>query len=188
MSIRKNNYYVITGGPGVGKTTLIEHLQKSGFTVVSEVARDIIKQQHKFDGQALPWKNKSAFFQLMLDASVQSFKALQDDSSTIYFFDRGIVDAICYAKMIAEEITDDLERITRNHLYNQTVFILPPWPEIYQTDQERKQSWEEAVYTYEQMKASYLNYGYDLVEVPTVTVEARVQFILEQLSLIREIL
>ena len=32
MNTRKNNFYVITGGPGVGKTTLIDALKSKGYS------------------------------------------------------------------------------------------------------------------------------------------------------------
>ncbi len=38
-------FYIITGGPGVGKTSLIEELNRQGFSTVSEDARRIIKEQ-----------------------------------------------------------------------------------------------------------------------------------------------
>ncbi len=51
-----NNFYVISGGPGVGKRTLLKELQKKGYTIVPEVARDLIKEQQRTRGEALPWK------------------------------------------------------------------------------------------------------------------------------------
>ncbi|WP_279157967.1 AAA family ATPase, partial [Parabacteroides goldsteinii] len=41
----KTGLYVITGGPGTGKTSLIEELKIVGYQTVKEVARDIIKEQ-----------------------------------------------------------------------------------------------------------------------------------------------
>lgn len=43
MSNPNNELYVITGGPGVGKTTLIERLKQAGYSTVEEQARKIIK-------------------------------------------------------------------------------------------------------------------------------------------------
>lgn len=42
----------------------------------------------------------------------------------------------------------------------------PPWPEIYEQDSERKQSYDEAERTYESMVATYTVYGYELVHLP----------------------
>lgn len=49
--------YVITGGPGVGKTTLLDALKNKGLVVVPEDARRIIKEQMQANGEGLPWKD-----------------------------------------------------------------------------------------------------------------------------------
>ena len=38
------NLFIITGGPGAGKTTVLTELQRLGFTCVPEVARQIIQE------------------------------------------------------------------------------------------------------------------------------------------------
>lgn len=179
--MRKNNYYIITGGPGVGKTTLIQALCDKGYHIVAEDARKIIKRELTLKGNGVPWKNKIRYTQLMLEASVNSYASLPKNDQTIYFFDRGILDAICYAKMINLNITTAMDNLVINHLYNLKVFILPPWFSIYKNDNERKQSWEEAVDTFEILKKTYTDYGYELLEVPLGTVEERVAYILEQI-------
>jgi len=47
--------YVITGGPGTGKTTVLRELQRRGFAVAEEVARRIIREQIDSGGAAVPW-------------------------------------------------------------------------------------------------------------------------------------
>ncbi|MBX9690049.1 MAG: ATP-binding protein, partial [Candidatus Obscuribacterales bacterium] len=47
---------VITGGPSVGKSTLLNELRKNGFAVVSEQATEVIKE-----GKILPWENRDLF-------------------------------------------------------------------------------------------------------------------------------
>ncbi|MDW7640613.1 AAA family ATPase, partial [Klebsiella pneumoniae] len=60
--------------------------------------------------------------------------------------------------------------------YNRTVFIAPPWREIYVQDAERKQSYDVAVATYHAMVKTYRLYDYQLIELPCVSVEERVDF------------
>lgn len=62
--------------------------------------------------------------------------------------------------------------------YNRTVFIAPPWREIYVQDAERKQSFDVAVSTYQAMMKAYREYDYQLIELPCVPVDERVDFIL----------
>jgi len=182
LDTRKNNCYVITGGPGVGKTSLLQELAKYKCKVVPEDAREIIKHEIDTGGDGLPWKNKIRYTYLMLDAAVRSYEAIPQNDSGIYFFDRGILDAICYATMIGLDVSTEMESICRNFLYNKKVFILPPWEEIYHADSERKQTWKEAAFTFRMMKATYIDYGYEIIEVPKDTVGNRAKFILHSIN------
>ncbi len=38
-----------------------------------------------------------------------------------------------------------MQPYAENWGYNKTVFILPPWQEIYEKDNERKQDWDAVV-------------------------------------------
>lgn len=182
MKLRKDNCYVITGGPGVGKTTLLNELAKHKFKIVPENAREIIKQEIANNGDGLPWKNKAHYASLMLESASESYNAVPRNDSEVYFFDRGILDTICYADMIGIGISTEMDSLGKNLLYNKKVFILPPWKEIYQTDSERKQTWEEAIFTFTKMKETYLKYDYKLIEVPQDTIQNRVNFILNNIN------
>jgi len=173
-----NNLFVITGGPGVGKTTLIHELSNAGFTVVEEDARKIIQAQMFADGEALPWKNKTLYAKLMLEAAIEAYQGIKEKQpSTPVFFDRGILDAICYRYMENIPIPSAIKTLALEHPYATKVFILPPWKEIYQTDNERKQTWQEAMSTFEKMRETYLDYGYEVIEVPKAGVKTRRRFI-----------
>ena len=41
----KHNFYIITGGPGGGKTSLLESLASKGYNCIPETARQIIKER-----------------------------------------------------------------------------------------------------------------------------------------------
>ncbi|PYE90125.1 AAA domain-containing protein [Phyllobacterium leguminum] len=68
--------------------------------------------------------------------------------------------------------------------YNRMVFVLPPWPEIFKRDAERKQDLDEARRTFEAVSAAYMACGYELITVPRVTVEERVRFVLKKAGLL----
>lgn len=178
--MQHNNYYIITGGPGVGKTTLLQELGRSGLHCIPEVARRIIQEQMARHGDALPWKNRELYKTLMLEGSSAVYR--QADPAIVTFFDRGIPDVLAYAKLAGLTITDTLLSATTLFRYNPVVFILPPWKAIYTTDTERKQSWEEALATFEVMKETYSACGYTLAEVPRLPVAERARFVLEHIS------
>lgn len=180
--LRRENFYIITGGPGVGKTTLLKQLE-TDYIIVPEVARDIIKEQVQKGGEGLPWKNRQLYTTLMLSRSVKSFRETYSlHKKDICFFDRGILDTLCYAEMTGDGISDEMNDIAQTFRYNPKVFILPPWLAIYATDEERKQTWEEAELTYEKMRATYEKYNYQVIDVPKDTVENRKKFILDKLN------
>ncbi|MND98684.1 hypothetical protein D3C87_455160 [compost metagenome] len=179
-----NYFIVLTGGPGVGKTTLINKIQKQGYRTVPEDARRIIKEQLDSNGDGLPWKNRQYYATLMLAASTNSFLHEIKKSATdpgYVFFDRGIPDTLAYIEMENLIIEESLLAEAKAHRYYKKIFILPPWQEIYETDNERKQTWEEAEATFNQMKNVYEQLGYEVVEIPKTTVEQRYQFILDAL-------
>lgn len=183
MPIINNNFYVITGGPGTGKTSLINKLHSLKYDTVPEAAHEIIKEQIKIDGDALPWKNKKLYTCLMLEESIKNYRDKHNTSvpDKPVFFDRGIGDTFCYAEMIQMPLSKSAKSSMYNYRYNKNVFLLPPWKEIYHTDNERRQNWEEAVYTYNTMKRTYSKYGYNTIEIPRTTIDQRVAFILGHL-------
>ncbi len=184
MNENQTNFFVITGGPGVGKTSLINELSKRNFQVVDEDAREIIRNQMHQNGDALPWKNKELYAKFILDASIKSYENfISLKTSKPIFFDRGILDTICYMKMESLAITDEILQKLKRYKYNQKVFILPPWEEIYSTDEELKQDWKEAEKTFQFMFKTYKEFGYEVIEVPKISIESRADFVINQLYL-----
>lgn len=174
---------IITGGPGAGKTALLDELQRRGFQTVPEEGRRIIKEQIALNGQGLPWLNKKYFAELMFDASVERFQEISSGyDSKIIFFDRGILDTLGYLKLENIPVSEEMKIKSAEMIYHKNVFILPPWKEIYENDQERKQTFELAVSTFYRIKETYLDYDYHVIEVPEGTVEERADFILETLK------
>jgi len=177
----KNNFYVLTGGPGSGKTTLIEQLSDMGFNCIPEVGRKIIKNQLAFGGTALPWLNTTNYSELMLQHSIQDYTSLLSETDTC-FFDRGIPDVLGYTELINLLNQGIYINGVENFRYNSKAFILPPWEDIYKTDTERKQDFALAVTTYHTMKKVYEKYNYTLVEVPCLPVSERIDFILDRIK------
>jgi predicted ATPase len=169
-------FHVLTGGPGAGKTTLIEALACAGFTCVPEAGRAVIGEQEASGGCALPSVDPLAFAEAMLARDIAAFDANRAATGPV-FFDRGIPDVAGYLRLEGLPVPDDLLSEARTRRYA-GIFICPPWPDIYVTDKERKQTAELAVRTYDAMVETYTELGYALVEVPRAPVAERVRFIL----------
>jgi predicted ATPase len=169
-------FFVLTGGPGSGKTTLIEALEAAGFARSQEAGRAIIRDQVASGGNALPWGDRAAFADAMLAFELQEYQSAQAHAGPV-FFDRALPDIVGYRRLCALPIPEALDRACRAFRYHARVFIAPPWPDIFVQDAERKQTLAEAERTYEAMVAAYTGYGYTLVTLPCASVSERVRFV-----------
>lgn len=174
--------HVVTGGPGAGKTSLIDALRSRGYTCSVEAGRGIIQDQVSIAGRGLPWEDRFLFAELMLSWEMRSYRIAQETTGAV-FFDRGVPDVLGYLRLIGVPAPDHVRNAARRFRYNGTVFIAPPWREIFSQDHERKQDFDEAIGTYETLVATYAELDYRLVELPYAPVEARVDFIVDRLGL-----
>jgi len=62
------------------------------------------------------------------------------------------------------------------------VFLAPPWPEIYVSDQGRRHGLAEAVVEYGRLVQVYPLLGYDIHILPKVSVAERANWILALLA------
>ncbi len=169
---------VITGGPSTGKTSLINALSNSGYPTFNEAARKIIQQQLTLKSNKVPWDNILGFSKLVLAEQINDFKSANSD---LVFYDRGIPDIIGYINHGQQKIFDHLKSSNKINRYDH-VFILPPWEDIYKTDNERRESFKEAKLIYNEIEKAYIRSGYHPVKVPFESVNNRIKFILNKLS------
>ena len=54
-----------------------------------------------------------------------------------------------------------MKRAASKYRYHKKVFVFPPWREIYITDSERKQDWDEIVLTDDTLRQTYSQYDYE---------------------------
>lgn len=172
-----NSRIVITGGPGSGKTSLIEALAALGHAVEPEAGRKVIRAQQAVGGNALPWADRAGFANLMLDSDIAAYRR-SEMSGVPVFFDRGIPDIVGYLDLCGLPVPEGLDAAARAHRYDPVVFIAPVWPEIFSQDAERMQSIDEAARTHAAMVRTYPHYGYSLIELPKRSVKERMDFIL----------
>jgi predicted ATPase len=164
MWIKRDRFFVITGGPGAGKTSLINELRSIGIRCVDEVARTIIRAQVRTGGHALPWVDSRLFAEMIIRQDVSNFLAAEPEVPTV--FDRGVIDALSYASMVGLSVPERLRDAAVRCRYNLCAFIAPPWAEIYATDAESRQGYAEAVRTHDVVARAYRDAGYLTVELP----------------------
>jgi predicted ATPase len=176
-----NRFHIVTGGPGSGKTTLIEALRTRGFACSVEAGRGIIQDQVTIDGRALPWREPLLFAELMLSWEMRSYRIAELADGPV-FFDRGVPDVLGYLRLMNIPAPEYVQAAAREFRYNPIVFIAPPWREIFHQDVERKQDFDEAQRTYEALASTYTSLGCQLIELPCVVVKERCEFIIDHLE------
>lgn len=172
---------VIIGGPGTGKTTIIEGLMERGYCCYPEISREVTMEAKKQGIEQLFLENPLLFSELLLEGRKKQFQNACKELENIVFLDRGIPDVLAYMHYIGDSYPSHFDQCCKEHKYSK-IFILPPWEEIYVSDDERYENYEQAKLIYAHLTETYQKYGYDLIEVPKGTLQDRVSFILENVN------
>ena len=173
---------VITGGPGTGKSTVIDELVKLNYTCMPEISREITLNAQKKGIVQMFLKKPLLFSQLLLEGRVQQHKDAEQNNSSVIFFDRGIPDVHGYMNYLGVDYPKQYKEMSERHPYDH-VFMMPPWQKIYISDNERYESFEQSLAIYNHLEKTYKDLNYNIIEVPTGTVSKRVNFILNTLKL-----
>ncbi len=122
MSTLSNMRFVFTGGPGAGKTTVLEALTARGYNCVPETARKLIKS--RLDSGLSPRPDPIEFAEDILKADIANYRDLSTIRETS-FFDRGIVDALCMLEQCHADSEYKIKELLCKYPYNGTVFFFP---------------------------------------------------------------
>lgn len=173
---------VITGGPGTGKTSIINYLKDSGFLCYDEISRQVTLQARKDGIEQLFLTEPLLFSDKLLEGRTQQFNDAAKESENIVFLDRGLPDVIAYMDYIGDTYPNRFAAACKSYLYD-AVFILAPWQEIFTSDSERYESFEEAIEIHHHLLDTYKRFGYHLIDVPFGSVKNRSDFIIDSLNL-----
>jgi predicted ATPase len=160
---------------GAGKSTVLNGLRASGLKCIDEPARIVLKDQRASGGTGVPDKDPGLFNSLMLNKMMFDFKENADENSPV-LFDRGIPDVIAYAQLLNTDRGEAI-KASETFKYNTSVFMFSAWKDIYANDEERMMSFELASEFGENVRRVYENAGYEIIDVPFVSVMERVEFI-----------
>ena len=161
---------IISGGPGSGKTALIEALASIGEVCCPEISRELIRDQMSQGGDAVPWHDLDAFSR---ECSLRMLAQLATcDTPRRVFLDRGLPDLIGYLRCAGRQVPDTLRSAAT--LYTPLVFLAPPWREIYVNDTERPQTYSDAKALSRHIRATYDELGFEIIDLERESVAARV--------------
>jgi len=171
---------VLTGGPGVGKTSLIELLEKIGQEVVPEAAREIITEQEQTEDPILPWRDFVAFQRLVTDSQKQAEDGIQ---TGLAFLDRGFIDQLGYFAEQGLPPSHDLYQLIREAGYT-GVFLLAPV--LYKKDAQRQEDEAKAKRLHAEITRAWEEQGFEIIHIDG-TKGQRLDQILNHLGIEQEI-
>jgi predicted ATPase len=171
---------IVTGGPGAGKTSLLDGLGGRGYRYMPDSARAIIKDRVRRGWSARP--DAPQFAAAILRMDVAQYRQAPIDVPLV-FFDRAIPDALCMLNDVGLLSMAEAEQRVTHFPYCRQVFVAPPWQDIYETDRERDQTFAHAIAVHRRAAGWYAALGFELIELPRVPVDERCDFVLERLRI-----
>jgi predicted ATPase len=163
---------VLSGGPCVGKSTLIRKLEERGFLVVHEQATEVIS-----DNGPMPWDDHEAFQYEVLRRQQAKEASLQQ--APLLFLDRGAFDGIPYRQVYGRSVPEFFGDLQPG-MYD-VCYLLDPLP--WEADGLRYESSEFTAEINPMFARVYEECGIPVVRVPVMeNAEARLQFILRSVG------
>ena len=172
-------WYVITGGPSSGITTLIQALKERDFNIQHESARIIIDEEIAAGKEIADIRGNEAQFQEIVYYHKLEREAQLDPESVI-FFDRGLPDTFAYNKLHNFPISKEMDTVMRNVIYKK-VFLLEPF--TYEKDYARVESEEECERLFHLLQEAYQRSNTPMEIIPAFpTKEERIQYFFNYLE------
>lgn len=175
--------YILTGTPGSGKTSLIRSLELQGYAVVEEAATAIIALEQT-RGIAKPWED-AAFVDNIIRLQRQRQQQTTSSQHSIQFYDRSPLCTLALSRYLqyltSDLLADEIERITREHIYERRVFFIRSLGFCAPTSartitQQQAEEFEQVHWEV------YRSYGYECIDVPPGSVDGRRKIILQAIT------
>ncbi|WP_082422556.1 AAA family ATPase [Aquimarina longa] len=183
-----NKRIVITGGPGTGKTSVINKIEEANFFCFHEIIRSMTQEAQKSNdctpivsNPIISVSDPYQFNTQILNGRINQFKEAAFKRKEITFYDRGIPDVLAYMNYFNQSYDNQFITACKDHTYDQ-VFLLPPWEDIYVSDDERYESFEQAKEIHHHLLEIYTEFEYKCIEVPFGTIKERYDFIFKNIK------
>ncbi|PCE64136.1 AAA family ATPase [Sediminicola luteus] len=173
---------LLIGGPSTGKTSLIKALEEQGYPCFHEVSREVTLAAREEGIQQLFVSHPTLFSERLLQGRIKQFEAAKDMNEALVFYDRGIPDVVAYMDFANENYNQSFTQPCTDYRYD-IVFMLLPWKEIYTSDNERYENFEEALRIHTYLENTYAQYEYQPIVVPFGSIAERAAFVIDHLNL-----
>jgi predicted ATPase len=172
------NKYVLTGGPGTGKSTIEKIANDNKIYTIAEVSEWVIELERKKGSDILPWENRDKFQKEVLKTQLEWEREIPKTIETA-ILDRGIPDGIAYYKLDNLEPPKELMEEAKKADYKK-VFLLDML-ENYENTKIRKEDRETSEKIHKTIEETYKSLGYRPIRVPVMSPEERLEFILGEI-------
>jgi predicted ATPase len=177
MKSNQTNWYVITGGPSTGKTTLINMLNEKGYNTTIEHARHYIDTMIDKGKTVEEIRENKKEFQLgVLKMQIEQEASI--DKNEIYFLDRAIPDALAYYQFLNIDVNSVLNQAIKNSSYKK-IFILDKLPLI--KDYARIENKNDQTVIHDLITKVYESLPFPVINVPVLSPKERMEFIINNL-------
>ena len=174
--MRFTNWYVITGAPCSGKTSVICELERKGYSVVHETARAFIDEELKKGHTIEQIKSDELTFERhILYTKIKNEQSLCNKE--VIFLDRAVPDSIAYFKSAK---LNPNEPISKSGLVRYKKIFLFERLE-FEKDRVRSEDQAKAAELELLLENAYQSLGYHTIRVPAYSVQKRLDFILRHL-------
>lgn len=172
---------VLIGGPGTGKSTVLNKLREKGFFCFDEVSREVILKAQEKGIEQLFLTEPLLFSEMLLEGRENQFLKAHQSKENIVFLDRGIPDVHAYMNYFKTTYPAIFLEKSKQHKYD-LIFHFSPWKEIHTTDNERYETFEESKIIDKFLLDAYQDLDYKIINVPFGTIDQRTNFIINSLS------
>ena len=173
----QTNWYVITGAPCSGKTTVINALAAAGYTTVSEVARAYIDRRLANGETIASIKSDPLAFErhILLEKCRIEHRMSKEK---LIVFDRAVPDSIAYFQLEGLAIEEPLAHSYEVRYKN--VFLFEPL--TFEPDAVRSENQSVAARIENLIDQAYSRLGYALIRVPKLSIQRRLDFVMAHLE------
>lgn len=172
--MQTSNWYVITGAPCSGKTSVIREIERRGYQVIHEVARAYIDRQlsrgwqiDQIKADILQFERHILHEKLRIEASLKKAGPI--------FFDRGVPDSIAYYNLEGLDPAEPL-KYSRRSGYSK-IFFFERFDFL--QDEVRSEDAEIAARLNDLLLEAYELAGYNVIMVPVMALNDRADRVLE---------
>ena len=168
---------VISGGPGSGKTTIINSLKDLGFFCYDELSRELIERYKKNSHRNIFIENPVDFSNILWEKREEQYKnSIIQKKHKKVFFDRSLLDITSYLEFAGMR-NSILEKKLINFNYD-IVFLVKPTKKFYKKDYSRFEDFNQSIKIHSILEKNYKSL-YQTVNVPFEKLSERLTFITE---------